>query len=84
MTELNEDTMMKIDGFDDAIRGVMMHDVGLGPLPVLVYQIQDILHTLRERDGMTFEEAFEFFEFNIEQAYVGPQSPVFISEYHGD
>ena len=33
---------------------------------------------LMERDGMDEEEAFEFFQFNIEQAYVGQTTPVYI------
>jgi hypothetical protein len=32
-----------------------------------------------ERDGMERDEAEEFFDFNIEGAYVGPETPVFIS-----
>jgi hypothetical protein len=31
-----------------------------------------------ERDGMTEEEAIEFFEFNVVGAYVGGGTPVYV------
>ena len=31
-----------------------------------------------DRDGMSEEEACEFFTFNIEGAWVGPMTPVFV------
>jgi hypothetical protein len=34
---------------------------------------------LVERDGMERDEAEEFFDVNIEGAYVGPETPMFIS-----
>ena len=30
------------------------------------------------RDGMNYEDALEFFEFNTLGAYVGKQTPVFV------
>tara|TARA_R100001510_G_C7582198_1_gene154778 strand:+ start:286 stop:429 length:144 start_codon:yes stop_codon:yes gene_type:complete len=30
------------------------------------------------KDGMDFEEAVEYFDFNVESAYVGPNTPVFL------
>jgi hypothetical protein len=30
------------------------------------------------RDGMDYDEAYEFFEFNTLGAYVGEQTPVFV------
>jgi hypothetical protein len=46
--------------------------------PVAVYDAHKIVETLMERDGMEYVEAVDYFEFNIEQGYVGPQTPVFV------
>lgn len=50
------------DGYDDAIIG-MASRINLGP--VVAYDVDKILEILVERDGMTYEEAMEFFDFNI-------------------
>ena len=33
------------------------------------------------RDGMSHEEAVEFFEFNTKGAYLGPNTPIFIDTF---
>ena len=33
---------------------------------------------MEKRDGMTQEEALEFFEFNVVGAWVGEQTPIFV------
>ena len=33
------------------------------------------------RDGMTYEEAFEFFDFNIMGAWVGKKTPMFLESF---
>ena len=33
---------------------------------------------------MSYEEAVEFFEFNIEGAYMGPLTPVYVYPYEPD
>ncbi len=35
-----------------------------------------------ERDGMTDEEAIEFFEFNIKGAYMGEGTPLYYDDLH--
>ena len=39
--------------------------------------MQKIIEIL-EKDGMTEEEAIEYISFNVEGAYVGPKTPVFM------
>jgi len=67
--------MLKADGFDDAIMGVCSicdkHDR-------LVYDYDDCVKILMDRDGMTWEEAVEYLEFNVLGAYVGEETPAFI------
>ena len=70
--------MLKIDGYDDAIVGPAMIWRDAQTVDVLVYDAEKIRNILIERDGMTFEDAREYIEFNIEGAYVGLRTPVLV------
>ena len=67
------DRAMFVDGHDDAI-------VGWSTDGRVIYIVDLMLGTLIERDGMTEEEADEFFSFNIECAYVGKYTPIYMYE----
>jgi len=71
--------MLRIEGFDEAIIGPAMlwNRTGM-QRNVLVYDAEKICEILMRRDGMNMEEAREFVEFNIENAYVGPYTPVLV------
>ena len=45
---------------------------------VAIYDSEKVVEILMERDGMTHEEAWEFFEFNVATAYVGADTPIFL------
>ena len=68
--ELNPEAMLA-DGFDDCILGYEKDGR-------VIYSIEEIIATLMERDGMSEEEAIEFFDFNIEGAYVGEYTPIYM------
>jgi hypothetical protein len=71
--------MLKIDGHDDAIIGPAMVWTEDGNLrDVLVYDAEKIREKLMARDGMDFEGAREFIEFNIEGAYMGPHTAILV------
>ena len=70
--EANPDAML-VDGHDDALAGWSSGGHA-------IYLIDHILGTLMERDGMTHEEAHEFFDFNIGCAYVGEYTPIYMWE----
>jgi hypothetical protein len=67
--------MLKANGLDEAI-------IGYGSQPgsdyVIVYDAQKIVDILVDRDGMEREEAWEYFYFNIEGAYVGKLTPIYV------
>ena len=68
------------DGFEDAI-------IGLGSrftYPVAVYDRRKCIKILIARDGMTPEEAEEYFGVNVEGAYVGEHTPIFLDVRWGD
>ena len=47
--------------------------------PVVAYSVSKILDIMIERDGMTYEEALEFYEFNISGAWMGDYTPIYIT-----
>ncbi len=61
------------DGFDNAM-------LGYSTDCKVIYSVDQIVATLVERDGMTPDEAIEFFNFNIECAYVGEYTPIYMYE----
>ena len=69
--------MLKADGFDGAIIGTTTL-WNAADNDVLVYSVEACIDFLRERDGMDYEEAVEFFEFNVAGAYMGKQTPIFV------
>ena len=64
------------DGFEDCILGVANR---FGMEPVVAYDYDKCINVLVQRDGMTYDEAVEFFEFNVTGAWVGNGTPVFVS-----
>ncbi len=65
------------DGFDDCIVGICRSF----DTYKVVYDAGKVLDKLCE-DGMTEDEAREFYEFNIVGSYVGEGTPVFL-EFNG-
>jgi len=68
--------LLKMDGFDDCIVGICER---FGMDSVLAYDREKVLATLVSRDGMTEEEAEEFFEYNQIGAWMGDKTPVFVT-----
>jgi len=64
-----------LDGLESAIIGVT-DEFGTGRR--VLYSKDKILQILQERDGMTWDEAEEFFDYNIKGGYFGEQNPVFL------
>ena len=64
-----------LDGLDDAIVGVT-EEFGNGRR--VLYSAEKIVTILMERDGMTWHEAVEFYDFNILGLHAGEQNPVFL------
>jgi hypothetical protein len=65
-----------LDGLDDAILGVV-EEFG-APGCRILYSKHKILTILCERDGMTWSEAEEFYDYNILGLYAGEQNPIFL------
>lgn len=74
---MNEDKPLLADGFDDAVLGLSR---GPGSADVAVYSIDRCIQVLVKRDGMSEDEAIEFMNFNVLDAFVGPMTPMFVYE----
>lgn len=77
----DDDEMLLADGFDDALVGVVTR---CGQPTLACYDAEKCIEVLMKRDGMTYEGAVEFFEFNTEGAWVGPHTPVFLHRIEGE
>jgi len=64
--------------YDHAIMGICY---SFGGEAKTAYDLDKIIKVLMEEDGMTNEEAEEFFDFNILGSYVGETTPVYIRSY---
>ena len=73
IAEINEE-MLFADGFDDALVGYIER-AGMPSIACYdKYKCVDIL-----AEDMTYEEALEYFYFNVLGAYVGENTPCFLT-----
>lgn len=66
---------LKVDGFDDCFVGIGQ---GFGLEDRLIYDKNKMLEKM-QKDGMTEEEALDYFEFNIQGCYLADNMPIFLS-----
>lgn len=69
--EYPDESFVIADGFDDAIIGVDEDKLKI------VYDIDRIIDILIE-DGMNYDDAIEFYQYNIVGSYVGENTPSFV------
>ena len=72
------DDILLADGFDDAFIGVgsQWHNP-----PIAIYDIEKCIDILADRDGMSVEDAREYFDFNVQGAWVGSLTPMFVDPF---
>jgi hypothetical protein len=75
LAEQYGDDILLMDGYDDCVVGVVEQ---FGRPPIVCYDRELVIRKLME-DGMTQEEAEEFFEFNQIGAWVGDRTPCFLT-----
>ena len=71
------DEALFADGFEDALIGVGV----IFNRSLATYDMRKCLDILVNRDGMTEEEAVEYFEFNVTGSYVGENTPIFVEVF---
>ena len=70
--------MMTADGFDKAIIGTI---TSYGRGESILYSTEKILEIMTDRDGMSPDEALDFFHFNILGSYNGEGMPAFLNDH---
>ena len=71
-----DEDFLLADGFDDAF-------VGIGrqfSRPIAVYDRFECIELLI-KEGMSEEEAEEYFQFNVEGSWVGENTPIFLERF---
>ncbi|MCX7143759.1 MAG: hypothetical protein NT123_22495 [Proteobacteria bacterium] len=69
------DGLLFADGYDNAIIGIGIRNGET----IVIYDSRKVIQILRNRDSMSKDEAEEFYDFNIVGAWVGEQTPVFLT-----
>ena len=64
-----------LTGLEDAIVGIVEE---FGNSPRILYSKDKILEILQVRDGMTYEESQEYYDYNILGLHAGEQNAVFL------
>ena len=63
-------------GFDDAIIGVGRR---CGRPNIVAYDVEKVIQILVDRDGLSREDAEEYYEFNVVGAWVGEMTPLWVT-----
>ena len=69
----DEPNMLFADGYDKAIAGVVWD----GERTRVVYRMESILEILMD-PGMTYDEASEYFDFNVAGSHMGVYTPLYL------
>jgi hypothetical protein len=67
------DDVLLADGYENALVG----RVDLPDGDVALYDYDKCIQILVKRDGMTRDEAVDYFEYNVVRSHPGPKGPVF-------
>jgi len=73
-----DEEFLSADGFEEALIGVVYDK--MKSVHLLVYSRTKCIEILIERDKMSKEEAEEFFDFNVEGAYMGEKTPLYVDD----
>ena len=71
---LGESTALYPTDLLDAVIGVVEY---FGKEPVVLVDRDKALEIFQNRDGMTYEEAVEHFEYNVAGSFMGEQTPAY-------
>jgi len=74
---LEDEECLTADGFDDAVIGILY-----GFEPKAVYSVRKIVDILMQ--DMSYEDAVEYFEYNIAGSYLGEKTPVYVYDIQED
>lgn len=73
-----DEPVLLADGLDEAFIGLAQSNGNA----VAVYNRDRIIELMINRDGMDYADAVEFYSFNIEAAYVGEHTPLYVTPFN--
>ena len=71
-----DEEFLQADGFDDALLGVV---TDFNSEARLAYSKSICIDSLVDQ-GMSYEEAIEYFDYNVAGAYVGEKTPIWVDD----
>lgn len=77
LEERGEDALL-MDGFDEALIGFSQR---INEPILAVYSYQVMVDVCVFRDGMSYEEAEEYIEYNCIGAWVGERTPIIVQDF---
>lgn len=77
MFEEMEESVLLMDGFEEAFIG---HSQRINEPVLAVYSRAKMVEVLM-RDGMSYDEADEYIEFNCIGAWVGERTPIIVNDF---
>jgi hypothetical protein len=75
--ERDEDVLL-MDGFDEAFIGYSQR---INEPVLAVYSWEKMVDVCIKRDGMTYDEATEYIEYNCIGAWVGERTPIIVMPF---
>jgi hypothetical protein len=79
LQSIDEEALL-MDGFDEAIIGFTQR---INQPLLTVYSWQKMMEVLISRDGMDYEEAMEYIDYNCIGAWVGERTPIIVMPFSG-
>lgn len=73
--DCDDEPMLKMDGYDECIAGIVER---FGQPPIVCYDKDLVLDELMKQ-GMPYDDAVEWWEFNQIGAWVGETTPCFLT-----
>jgi hypothetical protein len=66
-----DEQFLKVDGLDNAVIGVEEYEMRL------VYSVDKCIEIFMTQ-GMEYDEALEFFDYNVRGAWMGDKTPIWV------
>ena len=74
--ESRGESVLLCDGFDEAFIGLSQR---INEPLLAVYSYEKMVDVLMKRDGMDYDEATDYLDFNVLGAWVGEQTPIIVT-----
>ena len=73
-----DESILLMDGFDEAFIG---HSQRINEPMLAVYSWEKMVDVCVKRDGMTYDEATEYIDYNCIGAWVGERTPIIVMPF---